>query len=67
MSGVPEHILEDIQSHLDAIARHFIRPRVTLLVRPDVGPGLDADFVLTNDDLLEAADGLIHRHETALS
>ena len=62
MSGLPDHIAAEIHEHLDAIAALF-KPgaKLTLLVRNDVGSGLDADVVITNDTLPEAIAGLQRR------
>lgn len=62
MAGLPLHIALDIQAHLDAIAGHFKAPKITLLVRPEVAPHLDADCVVTNDELPLAIQALERRH-----
>ena len=47
---------------LSRIAEHFKgTPKVTLLVRNDLGPEKDADFVMTNDTLPAAISALQHR------
>lgn len=51
-----------VSSHLDEIASLFAPgARLTLLVRHDLGPDRDADFVLTSDDLLPAIAALQRR------
>jgi len=60
--SVPEHVVADIAGHLDRIAIWFKgNPKVTLLVRNDLGDGKDADFVLTADTLPEAIAALQRR------
>jgi len=51
MSGLPAHIEADIASHLDAIKGHFRNAKITVVVRPDIGPGKDADVILSDDAL----------------
>jgi len=64
MAGqLPLHIRLDIQAHLDAIAVHFKAPKITLLVRPEVPDGLDADLVMTNDTLPALIEALKRRHQ----
>jgi hypothetical protein len=62
MSGLPDHVAAEIHEHLGAIAALF-KPgaKLTLLIRNDFGPGVDADVVITNDSLPEAIAGLKRR------
>ena len=62
MGALPQPVADDIAFHLDAIAAHFKAPMITLLIRPDVDEGLDADCVMTNDDLRLAIEALELRH-----
>jgi len=62
MAGLPQHIAADIEYHLDAIARWFKNPTVTLVVRNDIGEGLDADVVMTKDEIPRAIEVLQRRH-----
>lgn len=50
---LPLSVQLDIDDKLQAIARHFVRPRITLVVRPDIGPDKDGHVILTDDDLSE--------------
>ncbi len=61
MSGLPAHIEADIASHMDAIKAHFRNPKITVLIRPDIGPGKDADVLLTDDDPHEAISAIARR------
>ncbi len=62
MRALPQPVADDIAFHLDAVAAHFKDPKVTLLVRPGVAEGLDADCVMTNDELPLAIAALERRH-----
>lgn len=61
MPGIPQHVGDDIAFHLDAIRAHFRDPKVTLIVRPQIGPGKDADVVMTDDELPLVAAALVRR------
>jgi hypothetical protein len=61
MTGLPAHVEGEIAGHLDQIKRLFKNPKLTLLVRNDIGPGMDADVVMTDDDLTSAIDALVRR------
>ncbi|MFN3387476.1 MAG: hypothetical protein ACK40O_00980 [Allosphingosinicella sp.] len=61
MGGLPPHVSDAIAGHLDAIGAYFKDPKITLLVRNEVGVGLDGDLVMTNDQLPLAIAGLQHR------
>lgn len=57
-----EQVLDAVAAHLDQIGRLFKgEPKLTLLVRNDVGPGKDGDFVLTGDTLPDAIEALERR------
>lgn len=60
---LPAAIEEDISRRLNQIASHFIgTPKITLLVRNELGSDKDADVVMTNDLLPDAIAALQHRH-----
>lgn len=60
---VPAPIAEDISRRLNQIASHFPgTPKITLLVRNDLGPEKDGDLVMTNDELPIAIAALEMRH-----
>lgn len=58
---IPVHIVEDISRRLNQIAAFFSgSPKLTLLVRNELGPDKDGDLVLTNDEL-PIAIAALHR------
>lgn len=51
MAGLPDGIQREIAIRLDEIRAFFTNPKLTLIVRNDIGPGKDADVVVSDDDL----------------
>ena len=55
---IPPEVQEDLQRHLTAIAKLFVAPRITLIVRgPEVG-NVKGDLILGNDDPVHVAAAL---------
>lgn len=63
MSIALDQVRQEVADHLAAIQRCF-KPgaKVTVLVRPNLGPDKDGDFVLSDDRLPDAIAALARRH-----
>lgn len=70
MAGLPQEYQQRMEQVLNEIGKMFKNPRLTLVVRnPDqTAQGLDADCVITNDDLNEAIRAInVRQQELAKS
>ncbi|WP_066651786.1 MULTISPECIES: hypothetical protein [Sphingomonas] len=51
MGALPLALETELTEALNVIGRHFTQPKITLVIRPDLGAEKDGHVILTNDYL----------------
>ena len=51
MAALPLAVEAELTEALNSIGRHFRQPKITLVIRPDIGAEKDGHVILTNDYL----------------